>query len=124
MVRDPLLGLDADEAAERRVAAQFGQARLVGRVAEQGGEAGAAPEGTDGVVVATAAPRRAEAVEDRRIGEGLEAAADRAQGGAIVEAGPVEDGLPGPDPHPPVPPSVAGVRLQREGYPVPGGRGV
>jgi hypothetical protein len=37
MVGDLLLGLDADEAAGRRVAAQFGQARLVRGMAKQEG---------------------------------------------------------------------------------------
>src|SRR5262249_46539236 len=70
-----------------------------------------------GVIGAAAAPRRAEALEDRRVGEGLEAAADRAQRGAVVEAGPVEDGLHGPDPHPPVPPCGRGDQATARGIP-------
>src|SRR5262249_53596182 len=70
-----------------------------------------------GVIGAAAAPRRAEALEDRRVGEGLEAAADRAQRGAVVEAGPVEDGLHGPDPHPPVPPFGRGDQATARGIP-------
>src|SRR5262245_7428567 len=92
------------------------RARLVGGMTDQGGEDGDAPECGDRRIITAAAPRRVETPEDRRVGERLQAAADRVQGGAIVEAGAVEDGPHTPEPHPPIPPSVARARLQREGY--------
>ncbi len=51
-MRDLFLGLDADQPAEHGIAAQLGQARLVGGMPEQRSEDSDAPEGGAGVRVA------------------------------------------------------------------------
>ena len=111
MVRDLGLRLNAQPAPQRGIAAEFGQAGLVRGMAEQRGQDGDAPEDRDWVIVATAAPRRAQPLEDRRVGNGLKTAADGAQGRAILEAGPVEEGLRSHDSHTPGPPLGRGVQV-------------
>src|SRR4051812_48320803 len=104
MMRDLGLRLDAGQAPGRGIAAELGRAGLVRGMAEQGGQDGAAPGDRDRVIVPAAAPRRAGPLERRRVGDGLETAAEGAQRRAILEAGPVAEGLRAPDSQTPGPP--------------------
>src|SRR3954469_16249406 len=61
--------------------------------------------------VPAAAPRRAGPLERRRVGDGLETAAEGAQRRAILEAGPVAEGLRAPDSQTPGPPFGRRARL-------------
>jgi hypothetical protein len=71
MVGDPGLGVDAERAAERGMAAEFGQAGLVRGMPQPGRQDGDAPEDGDRVIVAAPAPRRAVRSPWRRAATGM-----------------------------------------------------
>ena len=68
MLGDLIIGLDPQESLQRRIAPDFGQAGVIGGVPQQRREHGDAPEQRDRVVVAAAAPRPAEALEQAASG--------------------------------------------------------
>src|SRR5437870_10092762 len=89
--RDLVLGGDTEQAAQRGVAVQFGQAVLEGVMAKQDGQEHDVPQTLDGVVVAAVAAGGAEAVEEGLVRDGLEGVAEGGQGGAVVELPPGEE---------------------------------
>ena len=65
MLGDLIVGLNPQETFQRRVAADFAEASVIGGVAQQGREQGDAPEQADREVVAAAAPRPPELLPPR-----------------------------------------------------------
>jgi hypothetical protein len=108
MMRDLGRGLDTDEPSQRRIAAHLLEAGFMRRVPEQVGQQDDAPERGDGLIITSPTARGAECLEDGGVGDRLEGASDRTEGGAVLEFVPSEQGLGHRDPHPPDPPSGAG----------------
>jgi hypothetical protein len=96
---DLLLGLDPEESMQRGVAADFGEAGVIRGMPQERGEHGDAPEEGDGIVVSAASPRLPQTPQESGVGDGLETAADRSQGGRILQGRPGEQGLSIRDPH-------------------------
>ena len=62
-LRNPLLGLDADQPGQGWIATKFSQASLKGRVAQGNGQHHDAPEHTDRIVIASPAPGDVQALQ-------------------------------------------------------------
>ena len=121
---DLLLGLDPEESIERGVAADFGEAGVIRGMPQERGEHGDAPEEGDGIVVPAASPRLPQTLQEGGVGDGLETAADRPQGGRILQGRPGEQGLSLRDPHRRNGSSAEDPSLHRDESPVQGGCGV
>jgi hypothetical protein len=98
----PLLGdfplrLDADQATELGIAAEFDQAGLEVRVSQQGRQQDDSPQGIEGIVVATAAAPQP--FEELGIRQHVEELLDRVQAGAVFQTLPGEQGFDDVDSH-------------------------
>src|SRR4051812_12630936 len=128
MLGDLIVGLDPPGPVQRGITTDLAEASVIGGVAQHRGQDRDAPEDRDGEVVAAAAPRSAEALQDRGVRDGLEASTQDRQRRGVFECGPGEQRLSGTDPHgresPLHPPVVATGIVHRDRNPRQGGRGV
>jgi hypothetical protein len=91
--RDPVFAFDADEEAEGGIAMEFLEAGIEGDVTASDGEEEGAPEGEEGIVVATFASSGGKGIEEGLIGDGFEEGAEGLQRGGIFEGVPGEEGF-------------------------------
>ena len=124
MLGDLIVGLNPQETFQRRVAAHLAEASVIGGVAQQGGEQCDAPEQCDRKVVAAAAPRSSEPLQERGVGDGLNASAHDAQSGRVFECRPGKQRLSDVDPHRSESPLLRALIIHRDKSPTQGGRGV
>jgi hypothetical protein len=98
------------------------QASVERDMAQGDGQQHDAPQALDGEVVAALAAGGGQAVAELLMGDAAEEVAQGSQGGAVVEAGPGEEGLGGVDVHGAAPLRWRGQRRQCTGQRIPPAR--
>src|SRR5205823_1517555 len=90
---DVVFAGNVDQAAQRWIAVQLGQAVVERAVPQGNGQQDDAPGAFDRAVIAAVAAGGAEAIEQRLVGDGCEEVTDGGQGGTVFQLAPGEERL-------------------------------